>query len=77
MGVLYLGGQQYEAGKPILHEDYGDHSGAAFAIRAGGGVDVYLNERIAINMEATYVVPVTRVTRLDYLSLGISLQYHF
>lgn len=73
LGFTYTEGQP----KAILDEDYGDHSGNAFAIRAGGGIDVYITDHVAFNFEATYVQPISRVSRLDYLSLGLGLQYHF
>lgn len=73
LAIAYTEGQP----KATLEEDYGDRSGTAFAIRAGGGVDIYITHELAINFEGTYVQPITRADRLDYLSFGVGLQYHF
>ncbi len=49
-----------------------------FAIRTGGGVDVYLTNNVAISVDATYVYPVADdLDGLDYLSIGWGLLYRF
>jgi opacity protein-like surface antigen len=49
-----------------------------FALRAGGGVDVYLTKNVAISVDATYVYPVADdLDGLDYLSIGWGLLYRF
>ncbi len=45
--------------------------------RLGGGIDVYASEAIAISLDASYVIPTGNVQKLDYISLGAGVQYHF
>lgn len=47
------------------------------ALRFGGGLDVYVSERFAMNLNLDYVLPTGDVKDLDYLSLGVGLQYRF
>jgi hypothetical protein len=49
-----------------------------FAARLGGGLDVYVTRNIAINIDATWVVPTTdRLDDTDYLSVGWGVLYRF
>ena len=49
-----------------------------FSSRWGGGLDVYVTEKIAVTAEATYVWVVgTKVKDLSYLSLGLGAIYRF
>jgi opacity protein-like surface antigen len=48
-----------------------------FAIRPGGGLDVYLTRHIAFNLNASYVVPMDDSDSGDYVSLGWGLLYRF
>jgi hypothetical protein len=49
-----------------------------FAVRLGGGLDVYLTRNIAISLDATYVLPVSdALDDMDYLSLGLGFLYRF
>jgi opacity protein-like surface antigen len=45
--------------------------------RGGGGIDFYLTESIVVSVESTYVLPFEEVDELDYLSIGLGLQYRF
>jgi outer membrane protein W len=47
------------------------------AMRAGGGVDFYFSESIVVSVDATYVLPFRDVADLDYLSIGLGVQYRF
>ncbi len=57
-----------------------------FAGRFGGGLDIYVTRNIVINVDATYVLPVSDFLcavpncdgdDLDYLSIGLGLLYRF
>jgi opacity protein-like surface antigen len=49
-----------------------------FALRVGGGMDIYLTRNIAINVDATYVLPLSNdLNDLDYLSIGWGFLYRF
>jgi hypothetical protein len=49
-----------------------------FAGRFGGGLDVYVTRNIVINVDATYVLPMTSpLDELDYLSVGWGLLFRF
>lgn len=48
-----------------------------FGLRVGGGLDVYVTNNIAINVDATYVLPVSDLQDLDYVSVGWGLLYRF
>ena len=52
-------------------------SNADWAIRAGGGLDAYLTEIIAISVEATYVWTVGDVKDVDHVSIGLGILYRF
>jgi opacity protein-like surface antigen len=61
----------------LIDHSFGDESGVSFVVRAGAGVDVYITERIVLNLEGAYVMPIGRVEHLDHLTLGLGLQYRF
>ncbi len=57
-----------------------------FAVRFGGGLELYVTRNVAINVDATYVLPVSdslcavadcEGDDLDYLSVGWGLLYRF
>ena len=52
-------------------------SGYGYAIRGGGGLDLYLSDRIATSVGVTYVLPGGQVEDLDYLSIGWGLLVSF
>jgi len=47
------------------------------ALRGGGGLDLYITERVVVSVDATYVRPFANVADLDYLSVGFGVQYRF
>jgi opacity protein-like surface antigen len=49
----------------------------AFAMRFGGGIDLYATENIVVTLEADYVLPVGSLSNLDYITIGWGLQYRF
>ena len=52
-------------------------SGLDFGFRAGGGIDVYLNEHLVANWEATTLIPIGKLDKLNYYSFAWGLQYRF
>jgi opacity protein-like surface antigen len=52
-------------------------SGLEFGFRAGGGIDLYLNEHFLLNWEATAVIPTGKLDMLNYYSFSWGIQYRF
>jgi opacity protein-like surface antigen len=52
-------------------------SGLDFGFRAGGGIDLYLNEHFLLNWEATAVIPTGKLNTLNYYSFSWGIQYRF
>jgi len=52
-------------------------SNADWGFRAGGGLDAYVTEQVAITAEATYVWTVGDVKDLDHVSIGLGILYRF
>jgi hypothetical protein len=50
---------------------------SGFAARLGGGLDIWLNDSLALGLTATYVLTTSDVDGLDYVSLGWGFQYTF
>jgi hypothetical protein len=49
-----------------------------FALRLGGGLDVYVTRRIAISVDTTYVLPVSdALDDMDYVSVGWGVLFRF
>lgn len=48
-----------------------------YATRIGGGIDAYIDRHWLIEIDAAYVIPTGVVSELDYVSIGIGLQYRF
>jgi opacity protein-like surface antigen len=48
-----------------------------FALRMGGGVDVYLTPSVAVVFDVNYLVPTGGVAPFDYLTGGIGVEYRF
>lgn len=61
------------------------NSGEGFAFRGGAGVDFYINEHIALNIESSYLLntssfdiyTVPAIDNLYYISLSTGVTYHF
>jgi opacity protein-like surface antigen len=71
-------------GAGVLYANLGDDGGfdvsadaVGPAMRAGAGIDLYLSENIVVSAETTYVLPFANVSDLDYLSVGVGVQYRF
>jgi len=45
--------------------------------RGGGGMDFYATNRIVINVEGSYVLPLGGLENLDYWTFGLGLKYRF
>lgn len=52
-------------------------SNADWGFRAGGGLDVYATDRIAVSLEATHVWTVGDVKDIDHVSIGMGILYRF
>lgn len=48
-----------------------------FAARLGGGIDVYVTDHIAVNLDVSYVLPLDQLSGYEYVSLGWGLLYRF
>ena len=50
----------------------------AYAMRFGGGIDLYATEHVVVSLEADYVLPFGNIhDDLDYVTLSWGLQYRF
>jgi opacity protein-like surface antigen len=54
-----------------------DDSENAFAMRFGGGIDLYATEHVVVSLEADYVFPFGRLDDLRYVMIGWGVQYRF
>ena len=48
-----------------------------FVMRFGGGIDIYATKHVVVSVETDYVLPFGDLDPLDYLSIGLGLQYRF
>ena len=48
-----------------------------FAMRFGGGIDLYATKHVVVSAEVDYVLPFGDLEDLDYLSFGLGFQYRF
>jgi hypothetical protein len=48
-----------------------------FAMRFGGGVDLYASENTVLGLGVDFVLPTDKVNGLDYISIGLGFQYRF
>jgi opacity protein-like surface antigen len=73
MGAMMadLGVRDLVAGLP------GSVSETGFAMRFGGGIDFYATKHVVVSVEADYVLPFDDLEGLDYISIGLGLQYRF
>ena len=49
----------------------------AFAMRFGGGIDLYATENVVVNLEVDYVYPFGNLDDLRYVTIGWGVQYRF
>jgi opacity protein-like surface antigen len=55
----------------------GDEDEKSFAMRFGGGIDLYATKNIVVSLEADYVLPFGNLDALDYVTVGWGVQYRF
>jgi opacity protein-like surface antigen len=48
-----------------------------FAMRFGGGIDLYATKNIVVSLEADYVLPFGKLEDLNYVTLSWGFQYRF
>jgi opacity protein-like surface antigen len=48
-----------------------------FAMRFGGGIDLYATKHVVVSVEADYVLPFGSLDDVDYISIGWGFQYRF
>ena len=48
-----------------------------FAMRFGGGIDLYATKNVVVTVGADYVLPVSSLSDLDYISIGWGIEYRF
>ena len=49
----------------------------AFAMRFGGGIDLYATQNVVVSLEADYVLPFSNLNDMDYVSISWGVQYRF
>ena len=52
-------------------------TGSAFMVRGGGGLDVFLNEHVAVAADVSYVYPTGDLGGGDYVAIDWGLKYVF
>ena len=72
--LIGAGGTFARVSSPLVS---GSESASGFAFRAGGGVDAYLSEHVALSVDLSYLLPRGDTEDLDYLSIGWGLLYRF
>ena len=55
----------------------GNESENAFALRFGGGIDLYATEHVVVSVDADYVLPFGDLDALDYVTIGWGIEYRF
>ena len=48
-----------------------------FAMRFGGGIDLYVTKHVVVNVGVDYVLPFDDLKDLDYISIGWGIEYRF
>jgi opacity protein-like surface antigen len=51
--------------------------GKSYAMRFGGGIDLYATKNVVVTVGADYVLPVDDLKDLDYISIGWGFEYRF
>jgi opacity protein-like surface antigen len=54
-----------------------DESENAFAMRFGGGIDLYATPNIVVSLETDYVLPFGNLDDMDYVAISLGVQYRF
>lgn len=52
-------------------------SDTAFAMRFGGGIDLYATKNAVVSLDVDYVLPFGNLDALDYVTIGWGFQYRF
>jgi opacity protein-like surface antigen len=55
----------------------GSESDMAFAMRFGGGIDLYATEHVVVSLEADYLLPFGNLDAMDYVTISWGFQYRF
>jgi opacity protein-like surface antigen len=85
-GYLFTGRIQpfLLAGAGIMNFDLQDklnlglkRSGEGFAVRLGGGIDLYLNENIVLEIEGGRMLPFGEISGMDHIFWSVGLKYRF
>ncbi|MCH2170913.1 porin family protein [Myxococcota bacterium] len=50
---------------------------SSFVMRLGGGLEVFTSERLALTLDASYVLPTGNLDGFDYVSIGWGFRYGF
>jgi opacity protein-like surface antigen len=48
-----------------------------FAMRFGGGIDLYATKNLVVSLEADYVYPFGNLDELEYVTISWGFQYRF
>ena len=51
--------------------------GKSYAMRVGGGIDLYATKNVVVTVGADYVLPFDDLKDLDYISIGWGFEYRF
>jgi hypothetical protein len=78
-GIMHADAKNTSSGKigtgePILADV---PEGEAFAVRLGAGIDMYLSPHFAVVLDAAFVLPISPINDLRYISFGWGFQYRF
>ena len=65
-------------GLGLMSASQGGASELNFAMRASGGIDIYINNNWMVQLESSYVFPIGDVRGLDYVTAGfLGIAYRF
>lgn len=59
----------------VFNEKKGHDSG--FVARLGGGVDLYISDRVVVDVEIAYLFPATPVSELQFATFAAGVQYRY
>ena len=77
MGVMRTRFIDAGAGLPPPFDVYSNLTRSGFAMRFGGGVELYVTRNIVVSLDGSYVLPTGSVQDLDYVAFGFSAQWRF
>ena len=78
-GLLLPGLEDPYANSPGPGAEEAETIDTAFTLKFGGGVDYYLTEKLSVNVNAVYTMPIGSglPSEISYVSVGWGFQYHF